>query len=125
MAKYLNCRLCRGYGFIAARHPLDDPMKCPDCDGLGQVERGSEIQAGSARQKHPPHAMARDAISAIQPDIARIVAERDRLREALREIARQKLTAEFETEYDVEVGDFEAAYDECVRIARAALEPKS
>lgn len=50
-------------------------------------------------------------------------AERDnaRLREALEEIARQKLTDELETEADVEYADFEEGYDCCIRRARAAL----
>lgn len=41
--------------------------------------------------------------------------------EALNEIARQKKTDELETEYDVEVADFESGYDECINRARAAL----
>jgi len=41
--------------------------------------------------------------------------------EALREIARQKKTDELETEYDVEVADFEGGYDLCIDRARATL----
>ncbi len=36
-------------------------------------------------------------------------------------IAKQKRTDELETEYDVEVADFEGGYDACIDRARAAL----
>ena len=41
--------------------------------------------------------------------------------EALREIARLNKTDELETEYDVEVADFEGGYDLCIDRARATL----
>jgi hypothetical protein len=53
-----------------------------------------------------------------------LVAERDALRAALRDIARQKKTDELDTEYDVEVADFEGGYDSIIDIARAALGEK-
>jgi len=37
-----TCRLCRGDGALPRRHPLDEPLDCPDCDGLGVVEKDSE-----------------------------------------------------------------------------------
>ena len=51
-------------------------------------------------------------------------AERDAARAALAEIARQKKTTELETEYDEAVADFEAGYDACIEVARAALAAK-
>jgi hypothetical protein len=50
-----------------------------------------------------------------------LAARVERLEGALREIARQKKTDELDTEYDVEVADFEGGYDMCVDRARAAL----
>lgn len=41
--------------------------------------------------------------------------------DALAEIAKQKKSDEFDTEYDVEVADFEGGFDSCVDRARAAL----
>ncbi|HQT89102.1 MAG TPA: hypothetical protein PK677_11195 [Acidiphilium sp.] len=46
--KMLTCRLCRGTGYLLGRHPLDDTLECPDCDGLGDVEKGSETQLRQA-----------------------------------------------------------------------------
>lgn len=40
---------------------------------------------------------------------------------ALNDIARQKKTDELETEYDVEVADFEGGYDMCIDLARTTL----
>ena len=49
------------------------------------------------------------------------LAELAEAREALTEISRQKKTDEMETEYDVEVADFEGGYDACIDRARAFL----
>lgn len=47
------------------------------------------------------------------------------LEAALTDIARQKKTDELETEYDVEVADFETGYDTIIDVARKALNPSS
>lgn len=43
--KHVTCRLCRGTGFLKARHPLDDAEPCLDCDGKGVVKRGTPEHA--------------------------------------------------------------------------------
>lgn len=47
--------------------------------------------------------------------------EIERLEAALKDIAKQKKTDELETEYDVEVADFETGYDTIIDVARKAL----
>ena len=53
--------------------------------------------------------------------IEQLTAERDRLRGALRDIARQKKADEMDTEYDVEYADFEGGYNAIIDVARVAL----
>jgi len=47
------------------------------------------------------------------------------LEAALEDIAKQKKTDELETEYDVEVADFETGYDTIIDVARKALNASS
>ncbi|WP_029313228.1 hypothetical protein [Acidiphilium angustum] len=54
-----------------------------------------------------------------------VIAERDRLMAAVQEISRQKKATELETEYDVELADFEGGYDRCIDRARAAINPEA
>lgn len=67
-----------------------------------------------------------DALLSGVPEAAAIlralVAERDRLREALADIAHQKKSTEFGDTQGYMDADFEGGYDECVTRARAALE---
>ncbi len=51
MKELRTCRLCRGEGLLPMRSPLDDAMECPDCDGLGVVEKGSEIWTKQQKMK--------------------------------------------------------------------------
>lgn len=47
------------------------------------------------------------------------------LEAAIEYIAKQKKTDELETEYDVEVADFETGYDTIIEVARKALNASS
>lgn len=78
------------------------------------MANGFNVNAIAAHHVAPAAAMLRD-----------LAAERDRLREALENIARQKRTDELVTEFDVEYADFEGGFDECVNAARAALKGDS
>ena len=55
---------------------------------------------------------------------AALRAEVERLREALRDIARQRTTTELDAEGEAGYADFEVGYDACVAVARAALGDK-
>jgi hypothetical protein len=75
--------------------------------------------------------MNRDLYAGTATALRSLAAERDalnaenaRLWEALRDIARQKKTDELDTEYDVEVADFEGGYDSIIDIARVAVGEK-
>ncbi len=57
---------------------------------------------------------ALDMQPTVSPDVAVLV-------EALRQIAKQKRTDELDTEYDVDIADFEGGYDEFINRARVAL----
>ena len=59
-------------------------------------------------------------MSSYQKQIKALEAERDALKDALEEIARQHTEEERET-YEEEEGDIEGAYDMAIRRARAAL----
>lgn len=54
-----------------------------------------------------------------------LVRQRDHMKAALEDIAKQKKTDELETEYDVEVADFETGYDTIIDVARKALNASS
>lgn len=56
-------------------------------------------------------------------EAAQMATEIERLRAALKTIAKQKKTDELETACDVEYADFEGGYDACIDVARAALHP--
>jgi hypothetical protein len=62
---------------------------------------------------------ARAAIAAM-PELAALVAERDALREALEEIAKQVPAKDMDEDY-YDAADFEDGYDRCIFCARAAL----
>ena len=65
------------------------------------------------------------AVLAELPEVKAIVGrEVAKLREALAEIAKQKLTTEMETDYEADYADFEGGYDSCINRARAALQVK-
>jgi hypothetical protein len=67
------------------------------------------------------HVLFREARGALWIKLKEAADEIEKLRTALRDIARQKKTDELDTEYDVEVADFEGGYDSIIDIARAAL----
>ena len=60
-------------------------------------------------------------VETLDAELARVRARGERLVEALEDIAKQKRTDELDTEYDVEVADFEGGYDAVINVARAAL----
>lgn len=127
-------RDCRGaHGArenIAARRPSarrgGGGMTHIDTDTLAGLREELRLigchQNGDARCTCSIGADALDAIDALRAQAAKDKARIERLEAALREIARQKRTDELETEYDVEVADFEGGYDACIDRARAALE---
>jgi len=61
-----------------------------------------------------------EAFSATLDKLHDVKPEIERLTDALKEIAKQKLTGEID-EDDIDYSDFPSAYDECVLCARAAL----
>jgi uncharacterized protein YPO0396 len=63
-------------------------------------------------------------VEGYESELAALRAEVERLRGAVGEIAQKKKTDELETEYDVDIADFEAGYDACIDIARAAKDAK-
>jgi len=65
-------------------------------------------------------AWAYDEISDAADALAALVAERDALREALEEIAKQAPAKDMDEDY-YDAADFEDGYDRCIFRARAAL----
>lgn len=49
---YLRCKLCGGEGYLPPRSSLDDAMECPDCEGAGEVKRGSPEHELQSRVKY-------------------------------------------------------------------------
>lgn len=78
--------------------------------GNGDYPTGREIIADAVRKMN-------EAAARIEELEAEVVTAT----EALEDIARQKRTDELETEYDVEVADFEGGYDAIIDVARAAI----
>lgn len=93
----------------------EDENSCEECAihcplGLGCLVRAGECaECGLIGYEY------------IRADLTFTPAEIAQVREMLAEISRQKKTTELETEYDVEVADFEDGYDMCVDTARAAF----
>lgn len=104
------------------------PTSCGTCHRIGPFPRPSYSPKpegwACVYDDYPPGTGSTDLISN-----ARLIAMAPAMAEALlmaieaiREIAGQKKTDELETEYDVEVADFEGGYDMCIDRARAFLE---
>lgn len=138
-------------GQITAGCAIDKPLltrSCPDCNPPRRDWQSnkhnipaSDTPAPSAAREVPPErirvviragkenwigvAYAPDAplSDAIVEYISKAAhdAEVEKLRDALREIARQKLTSEIEPIDGEVLGDFEGAYDMMIAVARAAL----
>lgn len=63
-----------------------------------------------------------DDLMALLPEFA---SKNATMQAAIEDIANQKKTTELETEYDVEVADFEDGYDTIIDVARKALSASS
>ena len=105
---------------------MTNETKLPDEDGL--LEAMARAIYDDPNEDFDCGAIANIALDAIRPTLAAlqgraeaVEAENKWLREALGEIGRQKKTNELETEYDVEMADWEGGFDLCVDRARAAL----
>jgi hypothetical protein len=91
---------------------------------LGLVAERDAALAEASRHRHEANVRVDELRKMLREVGHDARGESTRMREALVKIAKQKRTDELVTAYDVEVADFEGAYDECIDTARAALEHK-